>query len=175
MVQLLSISVTEPLLNLVVDASPVNMEKEPHSLSIPLPSPQSTISSSIVMIDNLAFSNYPSLQLRKEPTLQTVNSPSMASSFLDLLNTDSPTIEKIKKIFTSIDNITPTYIISSTDKSPLTDIPHPLIITTVSMDIHQSIDIPSPSELISQTLLGLREESDLVSEGQVFYLSKGEA
>ena len=34
------------------------------------------------------------------------------------------------------------------------------------MDIHQSMDIPSPSELISQTLLGLREGSDLLSEGQ---------
>ena len=58
-----------------------------------------------------------------------------------------------------------------TDKSPSTNIPHSLIIPTVSMDIHQSMDIPSPSELISQTLLGLREGSDLLSEGQVCYLT----
>ena len=93
-VQSLSTSVNEPILNSVVDASPENVEKQPHSLSIPLPTPQYNISSSIVMIDNLAFSNSPSLQLRKEPTLQIVNSSSRESSFLDLLNTDSPTITK---------------------------------------------------------------------------------
>ena len=45
----------------------------------------------------------------------------------------------------------------------------------MSMDIHQSIDIPCPSELITQTLLGLREGSDLLSEGHDCNLKKGEA
>ena len=49
------------------------------------------------MIDNQHFLNSPSLQFREEPTLQTVTSPSMDSSFLDLLNTDSPTIENSQK------------------------------------------------------------------------------
>ena len=118
---------------------------------------QSNISSSVAMINNLAFSNSPSLQLREEPTLQILNTPSWESSFLDLLNTNSPTIEKITKIFTSTDNITPTYIISLTDKSPSMDIPHPLIVQNVSIDIHQSMDNTSPTEFISKTLLGLRE------------------
>ena len=43
------------------------------------------------------------------------------------------------------------------------------------MDIHKSMDIPSPSELITQTLIGLREGSDLLSEGQDCNLEKGEA
>ena len=144
-VQSLSTSVTEPLLKSVVDASPINVEKQPHSLSIPFPTPQSNISSSVAMIDNLAFLNSPSLQIREEPTLQTINSSSRKSSFLDLLNTDSPTIKKITKIFTSTDNITPIDIIFSTDKSPSMDIPHPLIVPNVSMDIHQSMDNPSPT------------------------------
>ena len=126
------------------------------------------------MIDNLSFSNSPFLQLREEPTLQTLNYPYRESSFLDLLNIDSPTIEKITKILTSTDNITPTNIISSTDKSSSMDIPHMLIVPTISIDIHQSMDIPSPSELISQILLGLREGRDLLSEGQVCDLKKGE-
>ena len=101
------------------------------------------------MIDNLAFLNSPYLQIREEPTLQTLNSPSRKSSFLDLLNTDSPTIEKIIKIFNSTDNITPTDIISSIDKSPSMNIHHPLIVPNVSMDIHQLMAILSPTELIS--------------------------
>ena len=127
------------------------------------------------MIENLAFQNSPSLQIREEPTLQTDKSPSRESSFLDLLNTDSPTIEKITKSFTSTDNIKSTDIISSIDKSPSTDIPHPLIIPVVSTDFHQSMDISSPTEIISQILLGLREGSDIVSERQASDLAKGEA
>ena len=42
------------------------------------------------------------------------------------------------------------------------------------MDIHQSMDTPSHSELITQTLLGLREGIDLLSEGQDCNLEKGE-
>ena len=166
--------VIELLHKINIDVSPINVEKQSHSLSIPFPTPQSNISSSVAMIDNLIFSHSPSLQFREEPTLQTLNSSSRESSFLDLLNTDSPTIEKITKIFSSTDNITPTEIISSTDKCQSTHIPHPLIVPNVSMDIHQSMDNPSPTEIISQILLGLMEGSDLVSEGQVYNLEKGE-
>ena len=42
------------------------------------------------------------------------------------------------------------------------------------MDIHQSMDIPSPSDIIAQTLLGLREWSDYESERQDCSLAKGE-
>ena len=42
------------------------------------------------------------------------------------------------------------------------------------MDIHQSMDDPSPTIIISQTLLGLREGSDLLSERQLCDLAKGE-
>ena len=42
------------------------------------------------------------------------------------------------------------------------------------MDIHQSMDTPSPSDIIAQTLLGLREESDLESERRDCSLAKGE-
>ena len=139
---------TEPLLNSVIDASPVNVEKQPHSFSIPFPTPKSNISSSIAMIENIAFLNSPSLQIREEPTLQTLKSPSREYSFLDLHNTYSPIFEKITKIFTSTDNIIPTNIISSTNKSQSTNIPHPLIILVVSMDVHQSMDIPSPTDII---------------------------
>ena len=170
-VQSLSSSFTEPILNSVVDVSPANVEKQPHSLSIPPPTPHSHSFSEIAMIDNQAFSNSPSLQFREEPILQTINSPSYESSFLDLLNTDSPTIEKLIKLFTSTDNITSidnipiTDIISSTDTLSSTDIYHPLIIPTKSMDIYHSMNIPFPSDLIVQILLGLREGSDLLSEG----------
>ena len=93
-IQPLLSSVTELLHTSNVDASPINVEKQPHSLSILFPTPQSNIFSSIAMIENIAFLNSPSLQIREEPTLQTLKSPSTEFSFLDLLNTDSPTIEK---------------------------------------------------------------------------------
>ena len=84
-----------------------NVEKQPDSLYIHFPTPQSN-TSSVAMIDNLAFLNSPSLQLREEPTLQTLIYPSRETSFLDLLNTDSPNIEKIIKAFTSTNKIPPT-------------------------------------------------------------------
>ena len=96
----------------------------------------------------------------------------METSFLDLLTTNSLNIEKITKSFTSIDNIPSTDIISSTDKSSSTDISHPLTVLISSIDIHQSMD--SPTELINQVLLGMREGSDFVSEGQARDLEKGE-
>ena len=148
-IQPLLSSVIEFLHTSKIDDSPINVEKQRHSLTIPFPTPQSNISSSIAMIENLAFQNSPSLQIREEPTLQTDKSPSKESSFLDHLNTDSPTIEKIRKSFTSIDNIKSTDITSSTDKSSSTDIPHPLIIPVFSTDIHKSMDISSPIEIIS--------------------------
>ena len=89
MVQSLLSSFTKSLLNSAVDVSPENVKKQPHFLSIPPPTPHPHIFSEIAMIDNQAFSNSPSLQFRDEPTLQTVNSPSYESSFLDILNTDS--------------------------------------------------------------------------------------
>ena len=94
------------------------------------------------MIDNSAFLNSPYLQLREEPTLQTHISPSRESSFLDLLTTDSPNIEKITKTFTSTDNIQSTDNIYSTDKSSSTDIPHPLTVPNPSTDILQLVDLP---------------------------------
>ena len=48
------------------------------------------------------------------------------------------------------------------------------IIPSSSMDIHQSMDIPSPIDIITQTLLGLREGSDLMSERHASDLEKGE-
>ena len=54
------------------------------------------------------------------------------------------------------------------------DIPHPLIIPVVPMDIHQSMDISSPTEIFSQTLIGLREWSDLMSERHASDLEKRE-
>ena len=74
----------------------------------------------------------------------------------------------------STNNITSTNIISSTYKLPSTDISHPLITQTQPMDIHQSMDTPSPSEIIAQTPLGLREGSELESERQDCSLEKGE-
>ena len=44
-VQSTSSSLFIPILSSVVDVSPINMEKQPHSLSIPPPTPQSFISS----------------------------------------------------------------------------------------------------------------------------------
>ena len=170
-VQSFSTGVTEPLLNSALDASPTNVEKQPHSFNIPFPTSQAT-TSPVAMIDNLAFLNSPSLQLREEPTLQTHTSPSRETSFLDLLTTNSPNIEKITKSFTSTDNIQSTDIISSTYISSSTDIPHPLTIPNSSTDIQQSMD--SPTELINQVLLGMREMSDFVSEGQARDLEKGE-
>ena len=49
-------------------ASQTNVEMQPHSLSIYLSPIQ--ISSDIVMIDNIAMSNSPSLKLMREPTLK---------------------------------------------------------------------------------------------------------
>ena len=161
-------SETELLHKSVLDASPINVEKLPHSLNT-IPTPQSNIST-IDLIDNPKFLNSPSLQLREEPILQKLMSPSRKTSFLNLLNTESPNIEKITTTFTSTykipptDNIQSTDIISSTDKSSSMDIPHPLIVPSSSTDIHQSMD--SPTELINQVLLGMREVSDLVSERQ---------
>ena len=149
-------------------------------MSIPPPTPQSLISSKIVLIDNQTFSNSPSLLLKEEPTLQTNSLLTKDTSFLDLLNSDSPIIEKITQNFTktltdiisSIDNI------SSADKPPLTDISHPLItpkqLNLTSMDIYQSMDTPSPTDIIVQTLLGLRKVSDYESEGHDCNLTKGE-
>ena len=71
-----------------LDVSPINVEKQPHSLNT-IPTPQSNITTTD-LIDNPNFLNSPSLQLREEPTLQTLISPSRETSFLDLLNTDSP-------------------------------------------------------------------------------------
>ena len=110
------------------------------------------------------------MQLREEPTLQTHISPSMGTSFLDLLTTDSPNIEKITQTFTSTDNIQSIDIISSTDKSSSKDIPHPLTVPNPSTN--QSMD--SPTELINQVLLGMREGSEFQSEGQARDLAKGE-
>ena len=76
MIQPLLSSVTEFLHTSEFDASPTNVGKQPHFLNIPFPTPQSNISSSIAMIDNLAFQNSPSLQIREDPTLQTDKSPS---------------------------------------------------------------------------------------------------
>ena len=167
---------TELLHKSALDVSPINMEKQPHSLNT-IPTPRSNIST-IDLIDNPNFLNSPSLQLREEPILQTLISPSRETSFLDLLNTDSPNIKKITTAFTSTDKIPPTDniqstdIISSTDKSSSTDIPHPLIVPSSSTDIHQSMD--SPTKIINQVLLGMREGSDLVSEGQARDLAKGD-
>ena len=65
-----------------------------------------------------------------------------------------------------------------TDNIPSTDIPHPLSIQSKinisSMVINQSMDIPSPTYIIDQTLIGLREGSAFVSEGHVCSLIKGE-
>ena len=172
-------SFTEPLLTATIDASPTNVEKQPHSLSIPPPTPHSHISSEIAMTDNQGVSNSSTLQLREEPTLQIVNSPTRESSILDHLNTNSPTIEKLTKIFTSTyntistSNITSKNIISSTNKLPSMDISHMLITKTQPMDIHQSMDTP-PSEIIAQTLLGLKEWSELESERHDCILVKGE-
>ena len=102
----------------------------------------------------------------EEPTLQI-------DSFLELLNSESPIIEKLTQKLTK----TSTYIISSTDNilstdnSQSMDISHPLITQILIdnfslMDIHQSMDTPSPTDIIAQTLLGLREGSDYESEGQ---------
>ena len=41
-----------------------------------------------------------------------------------------------------------------------------------STDIHQSMD--SPTDLINQVLLGMREGSEFLSEGQARDLAKGE-
>ena len=169
-------SETELVHKSVLDASPTNVEKQPHSLNT-IQTPQSN-TSSIALIDNPNFLNSLSLQLREEPTLQTLTSPSRETSFLDLLSTNCPNIEKITKAFTSIDNlpptdnIQPTYIISSIDKFPSTDIPHPLTILNSSTDIHQSMD--SPTELINQVLLGMRARSKLLSDGQAKDLAKEE-
>ena len=177
MVQSLSTGVTEPLLNSALDASPTNVDKHPHSLNTPLPTPQSN-SSTIDSIDNPNFLNSPSLQLREEPILQTLISISRETSFLDLLNTDSPNIEKITTAFTSTDKIPPTNniqstdIISSTDKYSSTDIPHPLTIPNTSTNIYQSMDTSSPTTLINQVLLGMREGSAFLSEGQACDLAK---
>ena len=67
-------SETELLHKSVLDASPTNVEKQPHSSFIPFSSPQSN-TSSITLIDNPTFLNSPSLQLREEPTRQTHISP----------------------------------------------------------------------------------------------------
>ena len=175
-------SETEFLHKSILDASPINLEKQPHSLNI-IPTPQSNIST-IALIDNPNFLNFPSLQIMEEPTLQTLISPSWETSFLDLLNTDSLNIEKIIKAFTSTDNIQSTNIISSTDniqsmdiisstdKSLSTDIPHPLIVPNPSTDIHQAMD--SPTEVINQVLLCMREESEFLSEGHARDLAEGE-
>ena len=112
------------------------------------------------------------MQLREEPTLQTHISPSRETSFLDLFTTDSPNIEKITKSFTSTDNVQSTDNIFSTDKSLSTDIPHLLNVPNPSADIHHSMD--SPSNLINEVLLGMREGSDFQSEGQARDLAKGE-
>ena len=120
------------------------------------------------------------MQLREEPTLQTLISPSRETSFLDLLNTYSPNIEKITTAFTSTDKIPPTNniqstdIISSTNKSSSTDIPHPLTVPNPSTDIYQSMDTSSPTSLINQVLLGMRGGSAFLSEGQACDLEKGE-
>ena len=178
-VQSLSIGVTEPLLNSALDASPTNVEKQPHSLNIPLPTPQSNIST-IDLIGNPNFLNSPSLQLREEPILQTLISPSRETSFLDLLNIDSPNFEKITTAFTLTDKIPPTYniqsidTISPTDKSSSTDIPHPLTVPNTSTDIYQSMDIFSPTTLINQVLLEMREGSAFLSEGQACDLAEGD-
>ena len=177
-VQSLSTDVTELLLNLALDASPINVEKQPHSLNT-VPTPQSNIST-IYLIDNPNFLNSPSLQLREEPKLQTLISTSRETSFLDLLNTDSPTIEKITTAFTStnkippIDNIQSTDIFSSTNKSTSTDIPHSLTVPNTSTNIYQSMDTSSPTTLINQVLIGMREGSAFLSEEQACDLEKGE-
>ena len=147
------------------------MEKQPHSSFFPFSSPQSN-TSSIALIDNPAFLNSPYLQLREEPTLQTHISPSRETSFLDLLTTDSPNTEKITKSFTSTDNVQSTDNISSPDKSFSTDIFHLLTVPNPSTDIHQSMD--SPSNLINEVLLRMKEESDFLSEGHARDLAKGE-
>ena len=51
-----------------IDASQVNAEMQPHSLSIQLSPPRSTsqISSDVFMIDNMEISNSPSLKLMEE-------------------------------------------------------------------------------------------------------------
>ena len=128
------------------------------------------------MIDNPAFLNSPSLQLREEPTLQTHISPSRQTSFLDLLTTDYPNIEKITKSFTSTDNIQSTDNISSTDKSLSTDIPHPLTVPNPSEQIFISRWISCSPTIpnFNEVLLGMREGSDFLSEGQARDLTKGE-
>ena len=51
-VLLTSSSLIVPIISSIVDASPINVEKQPHSFSIPPPTLQSLISSEIVLIDN---------------------------------------------------------------------------------------------------------------------------
>ena len=52
------------------------------------------------------------------------------------------------------------------------NIPHPLTVPNPSTDIYQSMD--SPTNLINKVLLGMREGSDFLSDGQARDLEKGE-
>ena len=69
-----------------LDASQINAEMQPHSLSIQPSSPHSTsqISSDIVMIDNFEISNSPSLRLMGEPKIQIDTHHSEKNDFVGI-------------------------------------------------------------------------------------------